>query len=82
MQGKVLIVFSRCGDFASPMPGDRVGRLVRAYVQVVIIVLVLALGVRLGADPIVMIGWGALAWLLLGRMGGAGGCVGVGRRVR
>lgn len=57
--------------------------MVRAHVRVVIVVLVLAFGTKLGADPILLIGWGTVAWLLLGRTAGAvGGRVGVGPRVR
>jgi hypothetical protein len=40
----------------------------RVYVQVVLIVVTLAAGTTLGLDPILMLGWGTIAWLLAGRL--------------
>lgn len=57
-----------CGGLALPFPWHRVSRVLRVYVQVVLIVVTLALGTTLGLDPILMLGWGTIAWLLAGRL--------------
>lgn len=57
-----------CGGLASPFPWYRAHRVVRVYVQVVLIVVTLIVGTTLGLDPILMLGWGTIAWLLAGRL--------------
>lgn len=57
-----------CNDFGYPIPGQPPVRRLVSYVRIVIIMVVVVAASELGADPITMIGWGTLAWLVLAQL--------------
>jgi hypothetical protein len=58
-----------CNDFGYPIPWRPAGHRLVRYVRIVIIMVIVVAASELGANPITMIGWGTLAWLVLAQLG-------------